>query len=88
MKPSLVQRFKLLQAAAKIRRMENETRQLIDEVREAEGATCGYCGQWRTWKNLTDESTQTRQQPLICSTCLKRREMAYRSGWHDWPNRQ
>ena len=87
MKPSLAQRFRLLRASARIARLQDQAQDLLDEVREAEGATCGYCKSWRTWKELTDESTQTERRPLICNKCIKRREIAYQNGWHNWPNR-
>lgn len=85
MKPSLSQRFAMLKAATKLRRLQRETDQLLDDVRTAEGDACGYCGAWNVWKNLTDESTQTEQKPLICTKCINRRMRAHALGWDDWP---
>lgn len=85
MKPTLNQRFQLLKAAVKTQRMMRDAEQLLEEVRTAEGATCGYCGAFRTWKNLTDESTQEHQEPLICNKCVERRKKAHALGWLDWP---
>jgi superfamily II helicase len=85
MKPSLSQRFKLLKQAARVQRLTRDAENLLEEVRTTEGATCGYCGAFNTWKTLTDESTQERQEPLICHKCVKRRKMAHELGWLDWP---
>jgi len=85
MRPSLSQRFKLLRQATKVQRLQRQADQLLDDVRTSEGDACGYCGAWNVWKNLTDESTQTEQRPLICVKCMKRRQMAHDLGWHDWP---
>ena len=85
MKPKGRTLWQMMKAAAKAQRLTQQIEQLQEEVRELEGATCGYCGSWRTWKDLTDESTQTEQRPLICKKCLSRREIAHESGWDDWP---
>lgn len=81
---SLVERFRLLRRASKLMR---EAELLRDEVRTTEGANCDYCHQWRPWRELHDESTQTEQRPTICDKCIKRRQVAHESGWLNWPQR-
>ena len=89
MKPklNLMQRFRLLRLAAAAPRLAEEANRMAAQAKDLEGTTCGYCKGWKSWKDLTDESTQTQRRPLICDKCLRRREYAVANGWHDWPNR-
>ncbi len=86
-KRSLIERMRMLRLARRYERLAQEVKEAEDEARQIEGATCGYCGSWRTWKELTDESTQTERRPTICSKCIRRRKIAHENGWHEWPNR-